>query len=451
MGHTELPGAETTAGRATFPRSVPYIIGNEAAERFNFYGMRAILVTFLVAQFFNPQNDPALSTVAEAQANKLVHYFVSLSYFMPVLGALAADWFFGKYRVILYVSIVYCLGTLGLALFTHDLRWFQLSLITIAIGAGGIKSCVSANVGDQFDRSNQHLMSKVYGWFYMSINVGSVFSTALIPIIYARYGPEIAFGVPAVLMALATLIFWSGRARYVRVPPTGIRFDREKTLEGLRAASRVLLVFIFIPLFWGMWDMSLSEWVLQARKLDLEVWPGFSLLPEQVQTVNPLFLIAMIPVFTYGVYPLLEKVGLRPTPLRKIGAGLALTALSFVVIAWTQQQIDAGLRPSMWWQVLAYFILSAGEVLVAITGLEYAYTHAPKSMKSMMTALWLLTVSAGNLFVGYVNNSIEHQGFFADLTGAAYYWYFIKLLAAETVVFMALSAFMREKSYVGEE
>ncbi|MEO6524363.1 MAG: MFS transporter [Mucilaginibacter sp.] len=205
-----------------YPPGVYHIIANEGAERFSFYGMRSILASFLVLHFFNPTMDPALRSVAEAKANETTHFFVSLAYALPFLGGLMADWFFGKYRVIFYISIVYCFGHLCLAMFDNRLDIFKCGLLLIAIGAGGIKSCVSANLGDQFTNENRHLMSKVYGWFYFSINAGSVLSTILIPLVYAYYGPKWAFGIPGILMAIATLIFINGRKIYVSLPPSGI-------------------------------------------------------------------------------------------------------------------------------------------------------------------------------------------------------------------------------------
>jgi POT family proton-dependent oligopeptide transporter len=196
-----------------------------------------------------------------------------------------------------------------------------------------------------------------------------------------------------------------------------------------------------------MWDQSLSEWVLQATKLDLNVF-GHTFLPEQIQTVNPAFLLTMIPIFTYFIYPFFDRIGIKPTPLRRIGTGLFLTGLSFVVIALIQQSIDAGGRPSVWWQILAYFILSAGETLVSITGLEYAYTHAPKSMKGTMSAIWLLTVALGNTFVAWVNNSISNGGFFAQLEGAKYFWFFAGLMAVTVIIFMLVSGRIKERSYI---
>ncbi|MDT3402375.1 POT-type proton-dependent oligopeptide transporter [Mucilaginibacter terrae] len=466
-----------------YPKGIPYIIGNEAAERFSFYGMRSILVTFLVAQFFIPQGFN--QTVADAKANEISHIFVALAYAMPVVGALAADWFFGKFRVIFYVSIVYCIGHLMLALYDDNLTGFQIGLIIIAIGAGGIKSCVSANVGDQFDKSNQSLMSKVYGWFYFSINAGSVFANIAIPYINKHYGAKWAFGIPGILMALATIIFFLGRKKMIKMPPSGVnrnnflfisvyslfnirkkkkgeslldvakqKFDPEK-VEGIKAVWRVMAIFAFVPIFWAMWDQCLSEWVLQATKLEMLhlnlIFWNIEVLPEQVQTANPIFLLSFIPIFNYGIYPLLDKIGIKTTPLRRFGFGLFLTGVSFVIIALIQEKVDAGQHPSTWWQILAYMVLAAGETLVSITGLEYAYTQSPKSMKSTMSAIWLFTVALGNTFVAYVQNSISHKGFFSRYVGADFYWFFVVLLAAFLVVYLFVSPRIKERNYVTED
>jgi len=480
MSETTLT-AQAVTTEAKYPRSIPYIIGNEAAERFSFYGMRSILATFLVAQFFNPTLNPALQTVAEAKANESTHFFVTLAYTLPFIGGLVADWFTGKYRIILTISIVYCFGHLCLAVFDNNLNGFITGLVLIAIGAGGIKSCVSANVGDQFDKSNQVLLSKVYGWFYFSINAGSVISTILIPWVYAEWGAKWAFGIPGLLMALAAIIFFLGRKKYVRVPPSGINknnfvfisvyaltnlgkkqkgqswldvakgvYNPEK-VEGVKAVYRVMAVFIFAPIFWAMWDQNLSEWVLQAQKLDRHInlgFTSFTILPGQVQTANPIFLLSFIPLFTYFVYPFLDKIGIKTTPLRRLGTGLALTALSFVIIAFVQESVDKGGHPSVWWQIFAYVVLSAAEVLVSITGLEYAYTQAPKSMKSTMSAIWLLTVAAGNLFDALINSNISEGGFFARFTGASYYWMFVGICTVFLVIYLFVAPRLKERSYI---
>ncbi len=474
----------TLETKPQYPKSVPFIIGNEAAERFSYYGLRSILVTFLVVQFYNPTLNPALTAVAEAKANESTHFFVALSYTMPLIGGLLADWFFGKYKTILYISLVYCLGTMFLAAFVDNLSLFTTGLVMIAIGAGGIKSCVSANVGDQFDKSNQSLLSKVYGWFYFSINAGSTVSTILIPWVYANYGPRWAFGIPGVLMALATIIFYSGRKMYVRVPPAGVNrnnlifislyalknigkkkkgeswldvakesFDPEK-VEGMKAVYRVITVFFFTLAYWVVWDQCLSEWVLQAAKMDLNINLGFAhftVLPGQMSTLNAAFLLIFIPIFNYGIYPFFDKIGLKTTPLRRLGVGLLITALSFVIIAVAQGKIDGGATPSIWWQVFAFVALSAAEVLVSITGLEYAYTNSPKSMKSTMSAIWLLTVALGNVVTAMINGNISKGGFLAKhLVGANFYWFFVGFILVFFLVFIFVSPRLKERNYIDE-
>ncbi len=480
MEKTSIPSA--TAKTSRYPKSVPYIIGNEAAERFSFYGMRSILVIFLVDQFYNPAHTKALTTVAEAHANESTHFFVTLAYALPFVGGLVADWFTGKYRLILYISMVYCMGHLFLAMFDTNLNGFTAGLVLVAIGAGGIKSCVSANVGDQFNSSNQDLLSKIYGWFYFSINAGSMISTVLIPWTYAHYGAKWAFGIPGILMGLATIIFFSGRKLYIKVPPTGINRDNfvfislyalfniskkkkgeslldvakakhsPEKVEGVKAVYRVMTVFFFALAFWAVWDQCLSEWVLQAAKMNRTINIGFTkfeVLAGQVQTVNTIFLLAFIPIFNYWLYPLFDKIGLKTTPLRRLGVGLVLTALSFVVIALIQSNIDHGGTPSIWWQIFAYMILSAAEVLVSITGLEYAYTHSPKSMKSTMTGIWFLVVSLGNLFTAAVNGNISNHGFLAPyLIGANFYWFFVGIIAIFVIVFMFVAPRLKERSFI---
>jgi POT family proton-dependent oligopeptide transporter len=444
--------------------------------------MRSILSLFLVQYFFNISGNPALTEQANAHANKLHHLFVTVAYSLPFVGGMVADWFTGKYKLILYVSMVYCLGHLLLSVFDGSLPGFEIGLLVVAVGAGGIKSCVSANVGDQFDATNQDLLSKVYGWFYFSINAGSTISTVAIPEIYKYYGPKWAFGVPGFLMALATIIFFLGRKKYVKVPPQGVNrnnlvfitwyalthlslrkagqsmldvakgpYDPER-VEGVKAVYRVMAVFFFALAFWAVWDQCLSEWTLYAEKMNRVINIGFTTVtvePGQLSTVNTIFLLLFIPLFNYIIYPWFDKRGIKTTPLRRLGTGLILTALSFVVIGVIHNNIMHGGTPSIWWQVLAFMILSAAEVLVSITGLEYAYTHSPKSMKSTMTGIWFLVVAFGNLITALIDGFIEGGGWWArNLRGANYEWFFVCFIMAFVVVFLFVSPRLKERNYI---
>src|SRR5438477_9931541 len=324
------------------PPGVPYIIGNEAAERFSFYGMNSILVPFMTKHLRDANGNLDLMTAAQAET--CYHSFLAWVYLLPILGAVFADAVWGKYRTILWVSIIYCLGHLALAL-DHTRLGLLVGMALIAIGAGGIKPCVSANVGDQFGASNQHLLTRVFSWFYFSINVGSAFSTILIPELLERSGPALAFGTPGIFMFVATVVFWLGRRKFVHIPPAGLRNYIAEFLnrETLKIIGNLLIPVPFIAVFWSLWYKNFSSWVLQADKMDRHLL-GREWLPAQIQTVNPLFILMMLPLFSYIVYPAIDRV-FRLTPLRKISLGLFITAVSFLVVATIQTRIDVGQKP----------------------------------------------------------------------------------------------------------
>jgi POT family proton-dependent oligopeptide transporter len=277
----------------------------------------------------------------------------------------------------------------------------------IAIGAGGIKPCVSAHVGDQFGSKNQHLVSKTFSWFYFSINVGASTSMILTPLLLVNYGPWLAFGLPGVLMALATVFFWMGRKVFVHIPPGGLEKFKQESFspEGIRSVLNLIPLFlIFIAMFWAIFDQAGSAWVLQAQDMDRN-WLGVTWLASQIQAVNPVMILILIPTFQFLVYPAINRVW-KLTPVRKISLGLFVMVGGFAMVAVAQGLIDAGERPSIGWQILAYAILTAAEVMVSITGLEFAYTQAPKQMKSVIMALFLMSVSLGNYFTAAVNHNI---------------------------------------------
>jgi POT family proton-dependent oligopeptide transporter len=390
------------------PPGIPYIIGNEAAERFSFYGMRTILFVFMT-KYLWLMDQRAGTAMTDAAATEHYHSFVAWVYFTPLFGALLSDVFLGKYRTIILLSIVYCLGHAALACMgvAGNSPYFLFAgLLMICIGSGGIKPCVSAHVGDQFGAGNFHLLTKIYNWFYFSINFGSFFSTLLTPWLLEWYGPHVAFGVPGVLMAIATFMFWLGRKKFIHVPAGGLKFFKELfSKDGLMALIKLIPLYLFIALFWALYDQTGSSWIMQAEKMNLH-FMGIDWLESQVQAVNPILILLYIPLFTFLVYPLIHRF-FPLTPLRKIGIGLFLVALAFGLITLIQSWIDAGDRPSIVWQLLAYAIITAAEIMISIVGLEFSYTQAPKNMKSMIMALYLLAVFVGNIFTAKINHFIQ--------------------------------------------
>jgi POT family proton-dependent oligopeptide transporter len=335
--------------------------------------------------------------------------FKSGAYLFPMIGAIVSDVFWGKFKTIMTFSMIYCAGCVSLALFSDTPTVIGLGLLMVAFGTGGIKPCVSTNVGDQFTSKNAHLIERAFSWFYSAINWGSSISIWFCPVLLNKYGPRLAFGMPAAMMFVATLVFWLGRKKFVVVPPAGKAWFKDVfSAEGGKLVLNLLVIYFFVACFWMLWDQSNGNtWTLQAQSSLMNKNLGFGLtfLPAQIQVVNGIFIIALIPVFSYVIYPFCARF-FEVTPLRRIGAGLFTVAASFVIVGWIEQQIQSGHSVSAWWQILAYVVLTASEILVSITALEFSYKQAPLRMKSFIMALFLLSTSLGNFMIAGVNSAM---------------------------------------------
>ncbi len=445
-----------------FPPQIKYLIGNEGCERFSFYGMRTILTVFMV-QYLAIQGNVA---------TEVYHYFVAACYLTPLAGAYLADRFFGKFHVILWLSIVYCLGHGVIALFETELGLYW-GLGLIAIGSGGIKPCVSAFGGDQFHPSNKLGISRFYNMFYWIINLGSATSSLMTPYLLGYFGPAVAFGIPGVLMAIATVIFWMGRKQYKINPPTGKNPDslprvfmsalrnrkpgvkfldgalQDHSPEVITAVRSVIAImsifFTAVPVFWALFDQHGSTWVLQAMQMNSMVY-GVELKPSAIQALNPWMVMALIPIFVFFVYPTMQKM-VDFTPLRRMATGMVIAGFSFVQIAIIQYiiegQISAGVeqaeRLSILWQFFPYLTITIAEVLISITGLEFAYTQAPKSMKSTIMSFWMLTTFLGNVIVAVASKFIDTSS--ANSVSGNFFMFFAVLMFGVSVIF----AFMAKR------
>ena len=446
--------------RDRFPPQIPFIMASEGAERFSFYGMRSILTVYMV-QFL-------LLARHEAEAN--YHYFVMANYLMPLVGGWLADRFLGRYRVILWLSLGYVAGHAVVAA-VETRAGLYAGLALIAMGAGGIKPCVSAFVGDQFRPDQKFLLAKVYGLFYWMVNLGSATSTLLIPWLLKKYGPPVAFGVPGVLMVLALVIFVAGRKRYVYVAPTGPnphsfvkvvatalarRGQRPPgadwletaravhpadAVDGARAVFRIMGVFVMVTGFWALFDQHGASWILQATQMKLDVGTveflglrlgGFRLEASQIGAINPFLVLLLVPLFQGVLYPGLVRLGVKVSPLGKMSVGMFLTVLSFVAMAVLQAIIDGGGRPHALWQIVPYLFLTAGEVMISVTGLEFAFTQAPRTMKSTIMSFWMLTTAGGNFIAAVVSQWNRFHG-------AAYFAFFAALMLFCAIGFVTMA------------
>jgi POT family proton-dependent oligopeptide transporter len=382
-------------------------------------------------------------------------------------------------------------------LFEDSRNGFYTGLFLIALGSGGIKPLVVSFVGDQFDETNKSMAKVVFDFFYWTINFGSFFASLLMPLFLRNYGPAVAFGIPGILMFIATLVFWLGRRQYVRVPPTrgddpdsfynvartalitqregegrwglrvaqfgaalaiamlacwafkpafwpqdfgfvitaclalgaliafggmGVSMQLERArgrhadsaVDGVRAVLRVVIVFALTTPFWSLFDQKASTWVLQGKSMviphDQAWWPSFIVKDAgQMQALNPLLVMLIIPFNNLVLYPALRRMGFEPTALKRMGWGIAFSGLAWVVAGVIQLWIDGGDPVSLAWQIAPYALLTFGEVLVSATALEFAYSQATQAMKGVIMAFWYLTSTFGSLWVLLTNAAVRND------------------------------------------
>lgn len=372
---------DVTKGEARrFPFSLYFIIVCEFCERFCYYGMRAVLTLYFLLYFDWEEDDAVV----------LYHSFVMLCYITPLFGGMLADSSLGKFKTILILSVVYCAGTAvmsataipGLTGDPPSPAGAMIGLSLIAIGTGGIKPCVASFGGDQIDRTNTAMIETYFAAFYFSINGGSFISTVVTPKLRADVGCfdrddcySLAFGVPCILMIIALIMFVAGKPYYKKAPKPdrnviadfllavklGLRakfraigskryghwldagrkeLDRD-FIEHTKIALRVMWLFLPLPVFWALYDQSGSRWTVQASQMEtFSMGPFGEFRPDQMQAVNSLLILLMIPFFQRVVYPSCRSMGLKCAPLTRMALGMVLCASAFIIAGVLQITID---------------------------------------------------------------------------------------------------------------
>lgn len=443
------------------------IIFSEFCERYTFYSIRSVLFTFSLEYYH----------LTVLQATRVVHLFVSLCYLFSVVGGVLADSVLGRYWTIMYFNMAYAAGNIFLCLSSTQRAPAALcaGLSLISIGTGSIKPCVSAFGGEQVRSVRK--VGTFFSIFYFFINTGSLVGVLASPFLAAwncRKGAVCyirAFQVSTVMHIISAVLFAAGTGLYHRSNPDSSVFKamcvrarillkkrfrwlcprknfymRKKNAPlrtpGANAFARclqredvvrssadidvqgeiqmtlsILRIFAFAPFFWMLFDQQSSSWVEQGMRMDPHAMlfgKQLTILPSQMQAMNSIAAILMIPLFSHALYPLATKAGIDLHPLKRMNVGLLLAPLSFLVSAALESILYSSKQDiSILWQTPQYIIMTAAEILVSITGLELAYTQSPVATRSLVFAAWLMSSTLGNILVlvlGTANPILAHVG-----------------------------------------
>jgi len=309
-----------------------FFFWGEFAERSCYYGMRAILLLYMIQ----------ILGFEDGNASKVIAYFIAGCYLLPLIGGYVADNFIGKYRTIVYFSVPYIFGQAILAVAAlHNETCLFLSLGLLAMGSGVIKPNISTLMGQTYDQRRPgltKLRSDAFAMFYGAINIGAAISSFGVPAIRNYFGGDsrayaIAFLLPTALMIMAFIVFAAGKPFYAVEKISRVHPTPDQRRERLAVLSRLFGLFLVVAVFWSIFDQSVSTWTLFARDhLHLELF-GLPLSPDQLQTVNPILIVLLLPPITM-LWHFLARIGLDLKPTSKMLVGFVLTAITMAIVAW---------------------------------------------------------------------------------------------------------------------
>jgi POT family proton-dependent oligopeptide transporter len=273
--------------------------------------------------------------------------------------------------------------------------------------------------------NKKKLMSQAFSWFYMAINIGAASTSFSLPIIRDHYGYAAAFIAPTVLMVVSLGIFYLGKKHYPRENIKGVRKSHitpeQKKIDS-RIVWRIMGLFSLIIFFWSIFDQSYSTWTLFARDyMILETPLGFRLPPDSIQSLNPFLIVGMTPIFAWIWSKTDKSETVRLSSPKKMLIGFSLVALCMVVMSLagflSGKKVYSVLMPvypmfyettlitvnkiSVLWELLAYILITAGELCISVVGLQLAFEEAPDHMKSRITGMWLATVTLGDILASF--------------------------------------------------
>ena len=374
------------------PKGFWFIFWGELAERASFYGMKALLVLYMIDKL--GYTDANSSTVAS--------FFTAACYLLPIAGGYIADRWLGKFRTIIYFAIPYIMGHIILGSFTSEVGLY-IALALLAGGSGSIKPNISTLMGRMYEEQGKsHLLSQAFSWFYMAINIGAASTMTTLPFIRDRYGYSMAFMAPTIMMAVSLAIFYLGKKHYpkedVRKLASVVRPPQQRH-EQRASLVRLSGLFLLIVFFWSIFDQSYSTWTLFARDyLVLDTWIG-RIPPDAIQGLNPILIVVMSPFFAW-LWMKTDRNTARPlSSPRKMLFGFVLVLLCMVLMT-VAGFLAAGSKVSILWEVGAYVLITAAELCISAIGLQLAFEEAPEHMKSMITGVWLCTVFLGDILAG---------------------------------------------------
>ena len=401
----------TTQTQSKHPKGLFLLCGVEMWERFSYYGMRALLILYLIRSVA----DGGMG-MSEGSASLLYGFFTGFVYFTPLIGGWLADKWVGRPRSIIIGLVLMAMGLFTLS-FRADWLWLSSGLIFLVIGNGLFKPNMSTMVGELYPPDDQR-KDIAYTYFHMGINIGSLMSPFVAGWAALTYGYRAGFFVSAIglIVALIVFIIIYKKGFVNPAPETLNELKKEETQKSKGEKtpltkvekdrlSVIYIIVAFVVFFWAGFEQAGSSFTIFADQMVDRAVGSFVIPTEWFQSLNPIFVVTLAPLAAM-LWKLLNKYGKEPSIPAKMGLGLLLMGIAFILL-WisTQNGVDHGI--SAWWLVAAYLLQTMGELAIYPIGLSMVSKLSPARLASFMMGIWLVAISIANILGGYIAALVE--------------------------------------------
>lgn len=422
------------------PRGLAFLFATEMWERFSYYGMRALLVLYLVKYVLLPEHASqaiGLETLrsgfeavfgpldAQPFASQIYGSYTALVYLTPIFGGLLADRVLGQRKTVAIGASLMALGHFMMAF--EPLLLF--ALLTLICANGLFKPNISTQVGGLYPEGDPR-RDRAYSIFYVGINLGAFLAPLICGTLGETVGWHYGFGAAGVGMVIGLLIYLRGLRE---LPPD--EFQKAKATHAERAAmSReewraiLALMVLFLPntLFWATYEQqgnTVALWIdgYTDRSINLLFWQG-QIPVTWFQAFNPLMIFAFTPLIV-ELWAIQSRRGREPSTVTKMAMGCALVALSYLVMAAAALHLVPGGKASWLWLLLFFAVITIGELYLSPVGLSLVSKVAPARVVSLMMGVWLATSFIGNFMAGWLGSywsNMEKSHFFLMIAGVAF-------------------------------
>ncbi len=382
------------------PKGLYLLFFVEMWERFSFYGMRALIVLYMVQELM----------YSAQKAGNIYGLYTGLVYLTPLLGGYLADRFIGQRRCISAGAILMCCGLFLLAFGSKTL--FLLALFLMICANGFFKSNISSVLGLLYENNNEKKDS-AYTIFYMGINLGAFLSPLICGTLAVKCGFEYGFAAAGIGMLIGLILYKTlenkllGTSGLTPVPRSNVTNEETYSTHHTQTSqlSALIILMIFTIPFWICFEQAGSSLTLFAQYLTNRNVMGFEIPTEYFQSLNPLFIITLAPIMSV-LWETLKKKSKEPTSVEKFATSLFLISIAYIILAFAGHLSESA-KVSPLWLVIGYFIMTVAELCLSPIGLSLVSKLAPKKFLSLMMGCWFLTSFLGNLIAGIWGGQFE--------------------------------------------